>query len=53
MNNLAPMNNYPWVQGNLNWMPGYNSYPYHCIYTNGVKLIEVLVTGIVLVCLTV
>ena len=24
MNNLAPMKNCPgWVQGNLNWMPGY------------------------------
>ena len=24
MNNLAPMRNYPVVQGRLNWMPWYN-----------------------------
>ena len=23
MSNLGPMRNYPGVQGNLNWMPGY------------------------------
>ena len=38
MNNLAPMKNCPGgVQGNLNWMPGYE---YLCGYDSSYNLIE-------------
>ena len=42
MNNLAPMKFCPGVQGNLNWMPGYEGTLYFCNFPEGGPLVPTL-----------